>query len=70
VYSHDVTDAHSWINHHPLYPKRTDGLAQRPLPFDKDFRRKPAWTALARAFDQAPVRQPRVPGDAPQAARP
>jgi endo-1,4-beta-xylanase len=70
IYSHDVTDAYSWINHHPLYPKRTDGLAQRPLPFDKDFRRKPAWTALARAFDQAPVRQPRVPGDAPQAARP
>jgi endo-1,4-beta-xylanase len=72
VYSHDVTDAHSWVNHIPLplYPRRTDGLAQRPLPFDKDFRRKPAWTALARAFDQAPVRQPRVPGDAPQAARP
>lgn len=64
VYSHDVTDAHSWINHVPLYPKRPDGLAQRPLPFDKDFRRKPAWAALARAFDQAAVRQPRVPGDA------
>jgi endo-1,4-beta-xylanase len=62
VYSQNLIDPHSWIHDFPHYPKRPDGFEQRPLPFDKDLRRKPAWTALARAFDQAPVRQPTPAG--------
>jgi len=57
IYSQDLIDPDSWIHFFPAYPKRPDGRLQRPLPFDQFLRRKPAWTALARAFDQAPVRQ-------------
>ncbi len=35
---------------------RKDKAAVRPLPLDEKFNRKLAWSALARAFDNAPVR--------------
>ena len=62
VYSQDLIDPDSWMHCFPAYPKRPDGFLQRPLPFDKFLKRKPAWTALARAFDQAPARQPTPAG--------
>jgi hypothetical protein len=38
----------------------TDKLPQRPLPLplplDADLKRKPMWTAMAEAFDNAPMR--------------
>jgi endo-1,4-beta-xylanase len=33
---------------------RADGLPVRPLPFDEAFQRKPAWDAIAAAFDARP----------------
>ncbi len=35
---------------------RSDGLPLRPLPFDRNMERKPAWYEMAAAFDRAPVR--------------
>jgi hypothetical protein len=35
---------------------RTDKLPQRQLPLDADLKRKPMWTAMAEAFDNAPMR--------------
>jgi endo-1,4-beta-xylanase len=49
-----LSDRHSWIVRHETNNMkwRSDGLASRPLPFDADLARKPAWRALARAFDK------------------
>ena len=38
---------------------RRDGLPGRPLPFDAEFRPKPAYFAILRAFEQATKRKPR-----------
>ncbi len=48
-----VTDRHSWLTGH--FP-RPDGGTVRGLPYDADYRRKPAWYALAAALDAAPAR--------------
>lgn len=48
-----LSDRSTW--HSQFYP-RPDGLPVRPLPLDENMNRKPAWYAIARAFDQAPVR--------------
>jgi len=55
VMSWGLSDRQTWLNNDPWY-KRKDGLPQRPLPLDAELNRKPLWDALARAFDQAPVR--------------
>ena len=52
VLSWGLSDRHSWLNGDPTY-KRTDGLAQRPLPLDGALARKPMWAAIARAIDRA-----------------
>jgi endo-1,4-beta-xylanase len=53
-----LSDRHSWIVRHETNEMkwRADGLPSRPLPFDADLLRKPAWSAIASAFDQAPRR--------------
>ena len=48
-----LSDRYTWIAN--LRP-RDDGTPVRPLPLDRDFNRKPAWQAIARAFDSAPSR--------------
>lgn len=50
-----LSDRHSWIVRKETNEMkwRADGLPSRPLPFDADLARKPAWTAIARAFDRA-----------------
>ena len=55
-----LSDRHSWIVRHETNTMkwRTDGTAERPLPFDAALRRKPAWYALASAFAGAPHRDP------------
>ena len=53
VLTWDIYDPDTWLNDHP-YRKRPDGLAQRPLPLDAQFRRKPLWHAIRKAFDDAP----------------
>jgi endo-1,4-beta-xylanase len=54
-----LSDRYSWIVRHENNPeeRRSDGEEERPLPFDRDLRRKPAWYALAKAFAQAPRRE-------------
>jgi endo-1,4-beta-xylanase len=60
-----ITDAHTWLktawslNHadrRRIWVKIAEGLRQRPLPFDGNFRPKPAFFALRSALDAAPAR--------------
>jgi len=48
-----LSDRYSWVSR--FFP-RSDNLPVRPLPLDTDLNRKPAWAAIARAFEQAPSR--------------
>jgi endo-1,4-beta-xylanase len=48
-----LTNRHSWL---ATYNPRDDRAHVRPLPFDADLNRTPAWSAMARAFDNAPQR--------------
>lgn len=49
-----LSDRHTYLTQwHP----RKDGLPVRPLPLDANLKRKPAWEAIANAFDNAPVRK-------------
>jgi endo-1,4-beta-xylanase len=52
-----ITDRYGWIVSGD-YPqaRRADGLPPRPLPFDTDCRPKPAYLAIAEAFNRAPAR--------------
>jgi endo-1,4-beta-xylanase len=52
-----ITDRYGWIASGD-YPqaRRADGLPPRPLPFDTDCRPKPAYLAMAEAFNRAPPR--------------
>ena len=48
-----ITDRYSWLT--GRFP-RPDGDRVRGLPYSADYKRKPAWYALAAAFDAAPKR--------------
>ncbi len=48
-----LSDRRSWLN--DAMP-RDDKLPQRALPLDADLKRKPLWSAIADAFQQAPAR--------------
>jgi endo-1,4-beta-xylanase len=50
-----LSDAYSWYS---AVAPRLDGLPLRPLPLDAKLQRKMAWNAIARAFSQAPSREP------------
>jgi endo-1,4-beta-xylanase len=58
VLSWGLSDRWSWLRGPSALPsqRRKDGMQPRPLPFDDALRRKPAWTAIARAFAAAPAR--------------
>jgi endo-1,4-beta-xylanase len=47
-----LSDRYSWTKTN----LRQDGTSQRPLPLDQQLNRKPAWYAIANAFDNAPQR--------------
>jgi endo-1,4-beta-xylanase len=53
VLTWDIYDPDTWLNDHP-YRKRPDGLPQRALPLDAQFRRKPLWHAMQACFRAAP----------------
>jgi endo-1,4-beta-xylanase len=38
-----ITDRYTWM---PMWYKRTDGLRNRPLPLDEDYRPKPLWSVI------------------------
>jgi endo-1,4-beta-xylanase len=38
-----VTDRYTWV---PIFFKRSDGLPNRPLPFDADYKPKPLWNVV------------------------
>jgi endo-1,4-beta-xylanase len=61
VMSWGLSDRYSWIVRHENTPeqRRPDGTEERPLPFDRDLQRKPAWHALAEVFARAPTRDRR-----------
>lgn len=48
-----LSDRYTWLSE---FKPREDGLPVRPLPLDENLERKPAWYAIAQAFDSAPVR--------------
>lgn len=48
-----LSDRYTWIS--KFFP-RADNLPVRSLPLDINLNRKPAWNAIARAFEQAPSR--------------
>jgi endo-1,4-beta-xylanase len=48
-----LSDRYTWLSE---FKPREDGLPVRPLPLDENLERKPAWYAIAQAFDNAPVR--------------
>lgn len=50
-----LSDRYTWLQED--YP-REDGAARRPLPYDEELNRKPAYRALRRELHQAPVRKP------------
>ena len=53
-----LVDPFSWLNHNVYFPQfvRPDGLPQRPLLFDAKLRPKPAYEAVLRALQHAPLR--------------
>jgi endo-1,4-beta-xylanase len=38
-----ITDRYTWV---PIWYKRKDGLPNRPLPFDENYRPKPLWSVI------------------------
>lgn len=48
-----LSDRYTWLSQDR---PRADKTPVRPLPLDAQLRRKLAWNAIARAFDQAPMR--------------
>jgi len=48
-----LSDRYTWLS--SVRPRR-DGFPVRSLPFDVDLKSKSVWKAMARAFDEAPVR--------------
>jgi endo-1,4-beta-xylanase len=51
-----ITDRYSWLTQPLPIKSLITGFVPRPLPFDEDFRPKPLWYAMARAFQGAPIR--------------
>ena len=43
VFTWGITDRYTWI---PMWHKRADGLINRPLPLDQNYRPKPLWSVI------------------------
>jgi endo-1,4-beta-xylanase len=55
VIAFGLTDRYTWLQEDR---PRDDGAARRPLAFDEDMRKKPAYHAIAHALRHAPDRKP------------
>lgn len=65
-----MSDATSWMADPNIRDSlRADGRAARPLPYDKNFQRKKAWTAIADALEKIPARAARKGNAASDAVR-
>ncbi|KQU16087.1 1,4-beta-xylanase [Methylobacterium sp. Leaf94] len=53
VLTWDITNRNTWLNANPER-RRPDGLLQRALPLDENLARTPLWSAMRRAFADAP----------------
>ena len=53
VLTWDITNRNTWLNANPER-RRPDGLLQRALPLDEHLARTPLWSAMRRAFADAP----------------
>lgn len=53
IVSWGLSDRYTWLT---KFSPRNDGAAVRPLLLDKQYSRKPAWKAVARALQEAPSR--------------
>jgi endo-1,4-beta-xylanase len=53
-----LSDATSWMADPNFTDLARGNRKPRPLPYDRDFKRKPAWDAIARSFADMPARQP------------
>lgn len=54
-----LSDATSWMADPGLRSSlRRDKTMPRPLPYDENFHKKPAWSAIAEAFSAMPQRRP------------
>lgn len=51
-----LSDATSWMNDRATQARMAIRSDPRPLPYDASFQRKPAWDAIAEAFEAAPAR--------------
>lgn len=52
VLTWDIVDPNTWLNESDR--RRPDGLAQRSLPLDAQYRRKPLWTAIRDSVAASP----------------
>ena len=48
-----LLDRHTWLSG---FAPRADGAEVRPLPRDRQYNKKPAWNAVARALKEALAR--------------
>ena len=55
VITFGLTDRYTWLQED--FPRR-DGMPRRPLPFDANLQKKPAYFAIRDAFNAAPARTP------------
>jgi endo-1,4-beta-xylanase len=55
VIAFGLTDRYTWLQEDM---PREDGAVRRPLAFDEELRRKPAYYAISRALRNAPGRRP------------
>ena len=53
IVSWGLSDRYTWLS---KFAPRKDGAAVRPLLFDQQYLKKPAWEAVARALKEAPSR--------------
>lgn len=56
VQTWQLSDATSWMNDPATQARMHVRTSPRPLPYDAQFQRKPAWDAIAAAFEAAPPR--------------
>lgn len=58
VLTWDISDRFTWLNDGPTHHRKQPDRPQRALPFDKDYRPKPAFFAMRDAYDARKITHP------------